>query len=137
MNNDELEAYFINYFDNEILQTAYQNILNIKNMCEDYSLKKELKIPSLIWKSANSYSNEEYNKYFELMPYLKNFFTSDFDGDRHMVNLIIDKLKSDERLQNKETYEELNDNLRITWESSEVNKAHWSAYFLNLQKTNL
>ena len=35
-----------NYFDNEILQTAYQNILNIKNMCEDYSLKKELKIPS-------------------------------------------------------------------------------------------
>lgn len=135
MNNDELEAYFVNYFDNEILQTAYQNILNIKNMCEDYSLKKELKIPSLIWKEANSYSNEEYEKYFELIPYLKNFFTSDFDGDRHMVNLIIDKLKSDERLQNKETYEELNDNLRITWESSVVNKVHWSAYFLNLQKT--
>ena len=34
----------------------------------------------------------------------------------------------------KESYDEINDNLRITWVSSEVNKAHWSAYFLNLQK---
>ena len=69
------------------------------------------------------------------MPFLNKFFNSDFNGDRHMVNLIIQKLESDERLQNEETYNELNDNLRITWESSEVNKVHWSAYFLNLQKT--
>ena len=28
----------------------------------------------------------------------------------------------------------LEDNLQRTWESSEVNKARWSAYYLNLQK---
>ena len=52
-----------------------------------------------------------------------------------MVDLIIDKLDSDARLQTQEIYDELNSNLEITWTSSEVNKAHWSAYFLNLQKT--
>ena len=35
----------------------------------------------------------------------------------------------------RESYDEINENLKITWISSEVNKAHWSAYFLNLQKT--
>ena len=135
MDNDTLESYFVNYTNEEILQNAYQNILKIKNMCEDYTLKKELKIPSLIWRECEQFSQEKYNWYFSKMPFLNKFFNSDFNGDRHMVNLIIQKLESDKRLQNEETYNELNDNLRITWESSEVNKVHWSAYFLNLQKT--
>jgi DNA polymerase-3 subunit alpha len=52
-----------------------------------------------------------------------------------LARAVVDKLKKDFRLQNKETYDELNSNLEITWKSSEVNNAHWSAYFLNLQKT--
>ena len=52
---------------------------------------------------------------------------------RHLVELIIDKFEQDARLHTQEIYDEVNDNLRITWESSEVNKARWSAYFLNLQ----
>ena len=52
-----------------------------------------------------------------------------------MARLLVDKIESDNRLQNEETYKELNGNLETTWISSEVNKAHWSAYFLNLQKT--
>ena len=135
MGTDEIESFFKLYADDYVLQKSYANVLKIKDMCEDYSLKKELKIPSLIWKEANQYAEWEYRDFFQKMPYLEKFANSSFNGDRHMVNLIIDKIKSDTRLQNKETYDELNDNLRITWESSEVNKVHWSAYFLNLQKT--
>ena len=67
------------------------------------------------------------------MPWLKTFYQSLYASDRHLVELIIDKFEQDARLHTQEIYDEVNDNLRITWESSEVNKARWSAYFLNLQ----
>ena len=134
MGSQELESY-LTYLTEDEIQTAYQNIIKIKESCEDYTLLKPLKIPSLSWKNPKkTYSLGEYNYYFEKMPNLKLFYESEFEGDRRMVDLILDKIESDLRLQNKETYDELNDNLRITWVSSEVNKAHWSAYFLNLQK---
>lgn len=131
MGTEELEEY-MNNFNEEVFQEAYQNILNIKNQCEDYSLKKPLKIPSLKWRIPKTQiiSQDWYDK----IPYLETFYNSDFYGDKVLSQLIIDKFKSDERLCNKEHYDEVNDNLRITWESSEVNKAHWSAYFLNLQQ---
>ena len=130
MGTEELEGY-MNNFDKEVFSEAYENILNIKNACQDYSLKKALKIPSLYWKTPKTQNIESI--WFERIPYFKQFEESEFNGDKILIRLIIDKLLSDTRLQNKETYNEINDNLRITWISSEVNKAHWSAYFLNLQ----
>lgn len=130
MGTEELEGY-MNNFDKEVFNEAYENILNIKNACQDYSLKKALKIPSLYWKTPKTKNIESI--WFERIPYFKQFEESEFNGDKILIRLIIDKLLSDTRLQNKETYNEINDNLRITWISSEVNKAHWSAYFLNLQ----
>lgn len=130
MGTEELEEY-MNNFDKEVFSEAYENILNIKNACQDYSLKKALKIPSLYWKTPKTQNIESI--WFERIPYFKQFEESEFNGDKILIRLIIDKLLSDTRLQNKETYDEINDNLRITWISSEVNKAHWSAYFLNLQ----
>lgn len=134
MGTEELEGYMTN-LTREDFECAYESIRKIKEMCEDYTLTKPLNIPSLEWKQPKRvYSLDEYNSYFEKMPYLKTFYESDFAGDRRMVDLIMDKIESDPRLQNIETYEELNKNLETTWISSEVNKAHWSAYFLNLQK---
>lgn len=49
MGTAEIEEYF-NYFSEEELQISYKNILKIKKMCTDYSLKKALKIPSLKWR---------------------------------------------------------------------------------------
>ena len=136
MGTEELESYMSEYMTQLDFQYAYENILKIKNMCKDFSFKKPLKIPSLEWrKPSQEYSSLEIYNYIKEMPYLKKFYDSDFEGDNLMVHLIIDKIKSDHRLQNKETYKELDENLKITWISSEVNKAHWSAYFLNLQKT--
>ena len=134
METAELESYMY-YMTDEEFNFAYQNILNIKNKCIDYSLIKPLKIPSLNWKEPKKkYMLSDYHQYFSRIPYLEKFYKSDFAGDRRMVDLILDKLESDIRLQNQETYNELNQNLEATWISSEVNKAHWSAYFLNLQK---
>ena len=133
MHDTQIRSYF-SYLNENELQTAYQNIIEIKNKCEDYSLLKPLKIPSLKWKEPlKIYSKDKYIEYFAKMPWLETFYKSDFDGDRRMVDLIIEKIESETRLQTDEVYKELNENLEATWTSSEVNKAHWSAYFLNLQ----
>lgn len=134
MDTNELESFFDYFTENEI-QKAYQSIVEIKNKCSDYSLKKPLKIPSLIWKKPSAKAKKYLKKYLPLIPNLKYFIESDFNGDNIMAELIADKLESDSRLQNEKIYNELNNNLETTWISSEVNKAHWSAYFLNLQKT--
>lgn len=131
MGTEELEEYF-KYFDNEILYKAYQNILEIKNRAKDYSLKKPLKIPSLKWRIPEITSIPSH--YFEKIPYLNKFYYSTFNGDRRLVELVIQKIESDPRLQNDKIYNELNENLEMTWISSEVNNTHWSAYFLNLQE---
>lgn len=131
MDSEELESY-LPYLTREMLDEAYQNILSIKNMCQDYSLLKALKIPSLQWRQPKT--QEISQEWINKIPFLKTFIESPFDGDGILARLIIDKLSFDSRLQNKQTYDEINDNLRITWVSSEVNKTHWSAYFLNLQK---
>lgn len=131
MDTAEIESY-MDGFTNEVFQEAYANIIHIKNSCEDYSLKKPLKIPSLQWKVPTMTTVPEF--WYERIPYLRTFNESTFDGDRRLVELVVEKLESNPQLQTKEICDELNDNLRITWTSSEVNKAHWSAYFLNLQK---
>ena len=132
MSTDELESYFP-YFSKIQLTTAYENIEKIKGMCEDFSLLKELKIPSLDWGEMPKVSSMEYRYWQQKIPWLNKFISSDFNGDRIMADLIITKLINDERLQNQESYDALNNNLEMTWVSSEVNKAHWSAYFLNLR----
>ena len=134
MSTTEIESYFHNFSELQ-LNTAYQNIRKIKEMCEDFSLLKPLNIPSLPWREpARFHTFATVEKYLKEIPLLQTFMNSDFAGDRRMFQLIIEKLESDPRLQYRESYDEINDNLRIIWESSEVNNAHWSAYFLNLQK---
>ena len=134
MDTDELENYMSEYMSEEDFQMAYQNIIDIKNKCVDYSLLRPLKIPSLMWKEPSPIPTDRMDFYRSQIPYIDTFLGSNFEGDQRMVKLIINKLESDERLRNKEHYDMINSNLRSTWVSSEVNKTHWSAYFLNLQK---
>lgn len=131
MGTDELESFFT-YLTREQIDRAYQTILTIKNMCEDYSLLKPLKIPQLKWKPIKS-SAYNYEKAFTLMPELKKFYESQYESDKYLVNAILDGINTHNDLQCQEAYAEINACLADTWESSEVNKARWSAYFLNLQ----
>ena len=127
MGTEELESY-MSYFNKDILNKAYENIIEIKNKCEDYNLTKPLHIPS-VHNQVPKYKICPLNN----LPWLEKFFMSEFEDDRIMASKIWEKIESDDRLRSEESYAELEDNLRIIWESSEVNKTHWSSYFLNLK----
>ena len=129
MDTDEIYEYMEQYLGEEVLQKAFQNILNIQNKCEDYSIRKSLKIPRLNWKTPINISCN----YVKLIPYLEKFYNSEYEEDKLLAKLVEERIAIDKTLQNKETYDEVNECLKDTWISSEVNSARWSAYFLNLQ----
>ena len=130
MNTEELESYFKGSWIN--MQIAYENIQNIFDSCEDYDLTKPLRIPELPWKSFSPKGKAE--ALYSVIPQLKTFHESDYKGDRLLAEAIVERVEKDKTLQNSETYAAIDECLDMTWESSEVNKTHWSAYFLNLQK---
>ena len=132
MNTEELESFMD--MSREELEMAYANIRSIKNMCEDYSLLKPLKIPQLPWKDIVLHTGAQCKTYVDLIPWLEKFLLSDYEGDRVMANQIVECLEKDERLHEQKIYNAINECLEMTWISSEVNKTHWSAYYLNLQK---
>ena len=132
MNTEELESYM--NMTQEELHEAYANIHGIKERCEDYSLLKPLKIPQLPWKEMALHPAWESKQYCDKIPWLEKFLLSDYEGDRRMAGLIIRQLIEDERLRADNIYEAIDECLEMTWISSEVNKTHWSAYYLNLQK---
>ena len=129
MSTEELESHLD--LTKEELEKAYNNIHAIKDMCEDYSLMKPLKIPQLPWKSHTAY---DIKNIYDNIPWLSKFVNSDYIGDRELALAIIERIAIEEKLQSKEIYNAINECLEMTWISSEVNKTHWSAYYLNLQK---
>ena len=134
MGTKELESYF-EYLTPELVQKAYQTIEEIADKCEDFSLMKPLKIPELLWRPVDGHlSALELDEYCKKIPMLDTFFMSEYRSDNYLARKVIDGIRCHPDLQNEEAYTALEDNLQRTWESSEVNKARWSAYFLNLQK---
>ena len=133
MNDKEIYHYMEKSLGNGVIQRAYQTINEIVDKCEDYSLMKPLKIPRLNWKRFTIESKQTKEYWCEQIPYLKTFFNSEHPEDIHLAYAIVDKIKNDETLHNKETCNEINACLEDTWISSEVNGSRWSAYFLNLQ----
>ena len=131
MNTEEIETFLD--LSREELEEAYANIRYIKEKCEDYSLMKPLKIPQLPWRDLGSYTIDQ--KYWiSCIPYLEKFWNSSYEGDQELADAIVLKVQEDERLRADNIYEAINECLEMTWISSEVNKTHWSAYYLNLQK---
>ena len=137
MGTEELESYF-KYMNRAQLDTAYNNILTISNMCEEYSLEKPLRIPNLKWKEIEESKEPDafgYEEMFNAIPWLWTFAESQYESDRHLAKMVVDGICThDDLWKNEEAYNEINLCLEDTWVSSEVNKARWSAYYLNLQK---
>ena len=133
MGTDELVSKLSNLTTEEI-QAGFDTIKKIEQQCQDFSLKRPLKIPQLPWRAIKSHRKDCID-WYERIPSLKLFNESDYIGDQILTDNIIEKLLTKpEEFQNQQTYEAIEDNLQKTWESSVVNKTHWSAYFLNLQK---
>lgn len=132
MSDKEIRSYLENDLTEEQIQEGYRGIESIYEMCEDYSIQRSLYIPQLPWKEVKDIYNHEL--WTSRIPMLKNFWKSEYDGDKYLANAIIDGINRHKECDNQEAYDEINECLKMTWESSEVNKAHWSAYFLNLQR---
>lgn len=132
MGTQELESYF-GYLTSEQLHYAYDNIEKIAAMCEDYSLLRPLNIPKLKWREHPEVEAKEREAWIRKIPYLEHFWNSDFIGDRILGDAVVEGIKKHPDLKNDEACAEINENLRSTWISSEVNKAHWSSYYLNMQ----
>ena len=132
MGTDELESYLVKDLTFEEIEEGYRNIQFIIDMCEDYDLMKPLKIPQLMWKEP--WNNSVPQNLIDAIPYFKTFLDSDYEGDKKLIYHIVDAIYKDETLQNQKTYDAINECLEMTWISSEVNKTHWSAYYLNLQR---
>ena len=133
MNDDEVRSY-LPYMTEDELQSAYHTIAEIGKKCEDFTIKKPLEIPSLQWRDFPHYTESAREYYYEKMPSLRKFASSPHLPDRMLVDATITGIKEKPDLQNDEAYEALEECLDITWVSSEVNNARWSAYYLNLQK---
>lgn len=131
MGHEEIRSY-MSELSIEQIQEAYNSIIEIQNKCENYSLKKPLKIPQLPWKNFNDIMDAD--DWCKKVPEFEPFLSSKYIGDKELVKAIIQKISSDVRLQNQATYDAINTCLEMTRISSDVNKAHWSAYYLNLQK---
>lgn len=132
MGTDELESFF-GYFDKEILNKAYDNIIDIKNKCEDFSITRPLRIPYLPWYNR-LIEEKDYEFYSKYIPSLTKFKNSKHSADKQLVNNVIWGIKHHIDLQNEQAYAALEECLDMTWVSSEVNNAQWSAYYLNLQR---
>ena len=133
MTDEELRN-FLPYMTDEQIEAAYDAIREIKDKCEDFSILKPLEIPSLPWRKFNHHSNDDIEKCVEKMPELEKFISSPHKADNVLVDAVVEGILKHTDLQNDKAYEALNECLAMTWESSEVNNARWSAYFLNLQK---
>lgn len=134
MMNDEEVREYLPYMSEEQIEAAYKAIREIKDKCEDFSILKPLKIPSLPWREFPMYNPQKVGGYIAKLPALQKFLDSPHMADRTLVLALIDGIERHEDLHNEEAYKALNECLEMTWESSQVNKAQWSAYFLNLQK---
>ena len=132
MSDEEIYHYMKESLGEDVIQTAYRNIEEIIDKCDDYTLMKPLKIPRLKWKNYHA-TNEQIEFYKQKIPYIETFLKSEHFEDNLLAYAIVDRIKDDETLHNQLTYDEINACLEDTWVSSEVNGSRWSAYFLNLQ----
>lgn len=132
MQTDEIREYF-SYLSDEQLEIAFNNIRKIKDSCEDFTIKKPLRIPCLPWINWQV-TNEDIKFYESVIPSLTKFKTSQYKEDNLLVNATICGIKKHKDLQNLEAYKALDECLEMTWISSEANNARWSAYYLNLQR---
>ena len=132
MTDEEIKSFF-SYLTEEQIEAAYASIRKIKDKCEDFSILKPLKIPSLPWRTFNKRTQQELFDYTLNMPNLAHFINSPHYADNQLALALIDGIHKHEDLQNENAFKALDECLAMTWESSQVNKAQWSAYFLNLQ----
>ena len=76
MSDEEIRDYMEKEVGEEVLQKSYQNIIEIKNKCKDFTLMKPLNIPRLNWKYYKV-DPDKLQFWSDKIPYLKTFLESE------------------------------------------------------------
>ena len=132
MNTEEIYEYMGQTLGLEVLQKAFNNICEIRDKCEDYSLMHPLRIPYLP-KNPTEPNESYYSDLVKYMPMMELFKNSEYDSDRHLLSVVLNKVKEDSQYQTDETYKEINTCLKSVWDSSEASHTRWSAYLMNVR----
>ena len=132
MSTEEIYKYMGQTLGEEVLQKAFNNILEIKEKCEDYSLMRSLRIPYLP-KHPSEPNEDYYNEFVKDVPIMESFKNSEHDSDRHLLSVVLNKIEGDSQYQNKNAYNEINICLKSVWDSSETSHTRWSAYLTNVR----
>ena len=132
MSTEEIYEYMGQTLGEEVLQKAFNNILEIKEKCEDYSLMRSLRIPYLP-KHPSEPNEDYYNEFVKDVPIMESFKNSEHDSDRHLLSVVLNKIEGDSQYQNKNAYNEINICLKSVWDSSETSHTRWSAYLTNVR----
>ena len=130
MSDEELRSYFNGYTEEE-LQNGFQAIQYIADNCENYSIQRPLKIPRLEWNFTEGYIDQKL--WVGRVPMLEKFWDSD-EADSLLADEVVFGMMTKPNCLNQETYEAVEECLKMTWLSSKKNNASWASYFLNLQK---
>lgn len=132
MDTKEIIDFMKPYITEEEIFKAFEGSKKVYEMVEWYDLQKPLNIPYLV-KNLQEPAAAMVERWEEKIPLVREFSESKYPSDRHLVTQILERVEKDETLQNKETYFEINDNLRILEVSSKKMEVRWSAYLLNVR----
>lgn len=132
MKTEEIYELMEKEVGEEVIQQSFANINKIIDSCEDYSLKRPLRIPYLPTKPIEP-DKENAAHWARFIPSIKDFMVSEYPSDRHLIGALIEALERDEQYRNEETYDEIEINLQALLTSSKVNNVPWSAYLLNVK----
>lgn len=133
MNEQEIHEYTDDYLGYEAVQKGLDNTKLIFDQLEDYSLDQELIIPYIPLEDTEP-DKKLINKYCKYMPILKKFSESEYQSNRHLVKLILEKIdENQEELVNKETFEAIEDNLKTINLISDKTGQQWSGYLIQVR----
>lgn len=130
MSEDEIHEYMDESLGYDAVETGINNTMLIYNMCENYTLYRDLNIP-YIPDNIEEPDPVLFKEFKDKIPLLEYFYTSNYDSDRHLVREITKKIKArPEELDNPETFEAIQICLDSIKKTSEKQHTPWSAYLL-------
>ena len=133
MDENEIHSYMDESLGYEAVQKGIDNTQIIVNMCEEYSLDQKLEIPYEPTEETEP-DKTLIDRYCRYMPKLKEFAISEYQCNRHLAKLVLEKIKSrPEEFENKETYQAIEECLNTLRILSDKQETEWAAYLIQVR----
>ncbi len=131
MSAEEIHQYMDDNIGVDNVDTALQNTLKIAERVQFYDLHKPLRIPYIPLDNTEP-DMKLVDKYADRIPLLKEYATSEYISDRHMVRDMVKAMDADEWLRTDRAIEEINNDMNAIEQSSKAMNVRWSAYMTQI-----